>query len=324
MKRAVARHAQVVALRALGLVPAERHLRRVHDGARLGRGLRRPRRMPRGLGGQLRRGECEPARAASTVARADARSRGEPSHRIAYRLRHIALAPPRGGTSPPTKAVPARRRARTPARRAVRAASGRSVVVAQAAHLGQREALAREEQEAEARRRAPPRSPAARPRRRARAGSRSDRPARAPARRRPGRGRCCRARTGTAGRASRRGRRARRCRRRVDVGGRERRVDAADLRRPRGEARGQRPGRGARAAQHGLALLHAARDGVQHRERLLPAREREVGAHACAGSCARRPRARPPRAARRSRRRRTRGSCSRSARARSRTAAAAA
>ena len=42
------------------------------------------------------------------------------------------------------------------------------------------------------------------------------------------------------------------------------------------EAGGQRAGGGARAAQHGLAALHAARDRVQHRERLLPAREGEV------------------------------------------------
>ena len=55
-----------------------------------------------------------------------------------------------------------------------------------------------------------------------------------------------------------------------------------DLRGPGGEPGGQRAGGGARPAQHGLAALHAARDRVQHRERLLAAREREVRAHAAA------------------------------------------
>ena len=48
--------------------------------------------------------------------------------------------------------------------------------------------------------------------------------------------------------------------------------------RPGSESREQRERRGARAAQDRLALLHAACDRVQHRERLLAAREGQVGA----------------------------------------------
>ncbi len=94
---AVAGDPQVVALGLRGLVPAERHHGDVHDRTRLRRGLRRTGRAARGVGRQRRRGECaeheREQRGAPPV-----RRRVAASHRLAYRLRHTSLAPPRGGT----------------------------------------------------------------------------------------------------------------------------------------------------------------------------------------------------------------------------------